>query len=74
MSKILEVKEGHKLTDTTKTPYYVSGFTYDRGLLDIRKKIDKCKISRISDNKYMGDFDYKNVLRNLNDGSWQTLE
>ena len=73
MELLAKLDLGLKFTDGTGTPYYISGFKYDLGLLDLNKKIIGCKISQVSDKKYICEFPNGIILKLINEGSWKLI-
>ena len=68
-----KLEEGLKLTDGNKSDkYYIKTILIGGKLLEIKKPY-KCKIHRISDDEYMGEWNYINVLNYLQNGSWTLL-
>ena len=68
-----KLEEGLKLTDGNKTgKYYIKKILNGGKLLEIKKPY-KCQIHRISDDKYMGEWNYVDVLEHLRDGGWTLL-
>ncbi len=62
-----------KFTESSGEPYYFSEYVYDKGLLEMNRKPFEVKINRVSDNKYMGKWNYLIILNNFKNKTWRIL-